>query len=152
MTKILICRYGMLGRICSTDPKKKNKKHVRDDAADHTAPIRNHDELDHTDQDYLSAVPGRSRSWTVVGRDHTDHTDHLSQVWNGKKGVTCIGEKRADPFTYCWETYSSLMHYNTNYQVYFQTMVCKRANQCGSEILGTEPHPCATFRGEPSST
>ena len=44
----------------------------------YTASTRQH-EVDHTAQESICSE--RFRSWTAVGIDHTDHTDHLSDVW-----------------------------------------------------------------------
>ena len=46
--------------------------------------------IDHADQG--SICPERSRSWTVLGIDHTDHIDHLPDVWGlVENDPLCVG-------------------------------------------------------------
>ena len=73
------------------------------DHAGYTAPTRQHelyhtdhtDHTNHTDQEYI-CLPGRSRSCTVVG---TDHTDHLSEVWTLVKVRPILPHRNLVPLT-----------------------------------------------------
>ena len=83
--------------------------------ADSTAPTRQHDELQYIKRaDHDSICPERSRSWTVVGKDHTDHTGYPAEGNEGTKNVNLIVlfgvDKYIPKFNYCSTCFLSIAH------------------------------------------